>query len=283
MSRLNQNLTHTQASAKHVREMTMKKNILIGAVAALLVAPAAALAADLPMKAAPVEQIYDWTGFYIGATAGGSYGNSDAVDRATGLSDANGYNIKGGMAGGTLGYNWQVSRFLVVGFEGDGSWGSEYGSNTDLGPIGLAFAAATVPPVPVISGISQPQFLSYTKETWVATARLRIGYAVNNLLLYGTGGYAAAGVEAGVKDANTLALLSSATSTHSGWTVGGGLEWGFAPNWSSKFELLYTQFDSVALNTVQGEGPRSVPLNDTILRVGVNYRFGGPGPVVAKY
>ena len=142
MSRLNQNLTHTQVSAKHVREMTMKKNILIGAVTALLLAPAAALAADLPMKAAPVEQIYDWTGFYIGATAGGSYGNSDAVDRATGLSDANGYNIKGGMAGGTLGYNWQVSRFLVVGFEGDGSWGSEYGSGPDIGTVGFN------PPIP---------------------------------------------------------------------------------------------------------------------------------------
>jgi outer membrane immunogenic protein len=266
MFRQSQNLTHTQASAKHVREMTMKKHILIGAVAALLFAPTAALAADLPVKAAPpAPPPYDWTGFYIGATAGGSMGNSDHVDRATGLSDANGYNIKGGLGGGTLGYNWQVSRFLVVGFEGDGSWGGEYGSNTDLGAVG------------------NPAFLSFTKETWLATARIRVGYAVDNLLFYGTGGYAAAGTEAGIKDANTLALLASTTSTRSGWTAGGGLEWGFAPNWSAKFEMLYTQFDSVAFNTVQGEGPRSVPLNDTVARFGVNYRFGGPGPVVAKY
>jgi outer membrane immunogenic protein len=216
------------------------------------------------VKAAPVPAaIYDWTGFYIGATAGGSVGASDHVDRATGLSDANGYNITGGLGGGTIGYNWQISRF-VIGFEGDGSWGSEYGSNTDLGAVG------------------NPAFLSSTKETWVATARFRVGYAVDNLLFYGTGGYAAAGAEAGIKDANTLALLASTTSTHSGWTAGGGLEWGFAPNWSAKFEMLYMQLNSTTFNTVQGEGPRSVPLNDTMARVGINYRFGG-GPVVAKY
>ncbi|HXC00690.1 MAG TPA: outer membrane beta-barrel protein, partial [Terriglobales bacterium] len=168
-----------------------------------------------------------------------------------------------GLGGGTIGYNWQISRF-VIGFEGDGSWGSEYGSNTDLGAVG------------------NPAFLSYTKETWVATARFRVGYAVDNLLFYGTGGYAAAGAEAGIKDANTLALLASTTSTHSGWTAGGGLEWGFAPNWSAKFEMLYMQLNNTTFNTVQGEGPRSVPLNDTIARVGINYRFGG-GALVAKY
>jgi outer membrane immunogenic protein len=71
------------------------------------------------------------------------------------------------------------------------------------------------------------------------------------------------------------------TSTHSGWTAGGGLEWGFAPNWSAKFDLLYMKFDSTAFNTVQGEGPRTVPLTDTVARAGINYRFGGP--VVARY
>ena len=260
----NMNPSQTQSSAKDYREMTMKKNILIGAIAVLILAPATALAADLPVKATPVPAaIYDWTGFYIGVTAGGSVGATDHVDRATGLSDANGYNITGGLGGGTIGYNWQISRF-VIGFEGDGSWGSEYGSNTDIGAVG------------------NPAFLSFTKETWVATARFRVGYAVDNLLFYGTGGYAAAGAEAGIKDANTLALLASTTSTHSGWTAGGGLEWGFAPNWSAKFEMLYMQLNSTTFNTVQGEGPRSVPLNDTIARVGINYRFGG-GAVVAKY
>ncbi|MGB9118130.1 outer membrane protein, partial [Bradyrhizobium sp.] len=171
----------------------MTKNIILGAVAALVLGPTAALAADLAVKAPPPPvAIYDWTGFYIGVAGGGSLGTSDHIDVATGRSDASGYNIKGGLGGGTLGYNWQVSSF-VVGFEGDASWVGEYGSNSDLGLAG------------------NPAFTSFTKETWMVTARARAGYAVNNLLFYATGGYAAAGVEAGVKDANTGALLASSS------------------------------------------------------------------------
>ena len=199
----------------------MTKNIIIGAVTALVLGPTAVSAADLPMKAPPIPiAIYDWTGFYIGVSGGGSLGTTTHIDAATGLGDTMGYNLRGGMVGGTLGYNWQVSSF-VFGFEGDASWVGEYGSHPDDGLAG------------------NPAFTSFTKETWVATARARAGYAVNNLLFFGTGGYAAAGVEAGIKDSGTNAVLASATSTRSGWTAGGGLEWGFAPNWSAKFEYLY--------------------------------------------
>jgi outer membrane immunogenic protein len=245
----------------------MTKKIILGAVAALVLGPTAVLAADLPVKAAPVPVlIYDWTGFYIGVSGGGSLGNSDHIDVATGLSDALGYNVKGGLVGGTVGYNWQVSSF-VFGFEGDVSWVDEHGGHLDLGPGNPNNASPTVS--------------SFTKETWMASARGRAGYAVNNLLFYVTGGYAAAGVEASVRDANTNAVLASATSTRNGWTAGGGLEWGFAPNLSAKFEVLYMRFNSAAFNTVQAEGPRTVPLDDTIARAGINYRFGGP--VVARY
>jgi outer membrane immunogenic protein len=248
----------------------MRKNIILGAVAALVLGPTAALAADLPVKAPPPVVIYDWTGFYIGGAAGGSIGTTDHIDVATGLSEAAGFNMTGWLAGGTLGYNWQVASF-VVGFEGDASWVSETGRNADIGPNGLNFLGPS----------GGPAFTSTTKETWVATARGRAGYAVNNLLFYATGGYAAAGAEAGVKDSDTNLLLASATSTHSGWTAGGGLEWGFLPNWSAKFEVLYMKFNSAAFNTIQAEGPRTVPLTDTIARAGVNFRFGGP--VVARY
>ncbi len=261
-----------QALARQFREMTMMKKILLASAAAFALAPTAVLAADLPMKAAPIPvEIYNWTGFYIGAAGGGSFGFSDHIDRATGLSDAGGYNVKGGLVGGTLGYNWQVSNF-VVGFEGDASWVSEHGSTADVGPIGLNN----------LDGNGRPIFSSFTRETWLATARGRVGYAVNNLLFYATGGFAAAGVQAEVKD-NASVLLASMSSTRTGWTAGGGLEWGFAPNWSAKFEWLYMKFDSVAFNTLQAEGPRNVPFDDNVVRFGVNYRFGGPGAVVAKY
>ena len=250
--------------------MNMTKNITLGAITALLLGTTAAIAADLPMKAAPPPvQIYNWTGFYIGAAAGGSIGGSDHVDRATGFSDASGYNVKGGLIGGTVGYNWQMSN-IVVGFEGDASWAAERGVIPDVGANGLALNTLNTAPA------------SFTDETWLVTARGRVGYAVNNLLFYGTGGYAGAGVGQGIYD-NAHNVLVSSSSTRSGWTAGGGLEWGFAPNWSAKFEWLYMKFNTVALNTAFAEGPRTVPFDDNVIRFGVNYRFGGPGPVVAKY
>jgi outer membrane immunogenic protein len=97
-----------------------------------------------------------------------------------------------------------------------------------------------------------------------------------------TGGYAAAGVDVGVKSALTNALIVSSTTTRSGWTGGGGLEWGFAPNWSAKFEWLFVKFENKGFITALADGPRgSVTLDDNIARVGINYRFGGP--VVARY
>ena len=174
--------------------------------------------------------------------------------------------MKGGLIGGTLGYNWQVSSF-VFGVEGDLSWVDEYGSHPDNNSFSL---------------VADPGIQSFTKETWLATARGRAGYAVNNLLFYVTGGYAAAGVEAGIKDADTNALIASATSTRSGWTGGGGIEWGFLPNWSAKFEWLFVKFENNGFVTVLGDGPRSgVTLDDNVVRAGINYRFGGP--VVARY
>ena len=243
----------------------MTKNVVLGAVAALVLGTTAAAAADLPMKtkAPPPVPMYDWTGFYIGVAGGGSLGQSTHIDQATGLGDTIGYNVKGGLVGGTLGYNWQMGS-VVLGFEGDASWVGEYGSNLDDGLAG------------------NPAFTSFTKETWLGTARGRLGYAVNNLLFYGTGGYAVAGVTAGIKDSATNAVLASSSDTRNGWTAGGGLEWGFAPNWSAKFEWLYMKFESKGFNTLVAEGNRSsVPLDDNVVRAGINYRFGGP--VVARY
>ncbi|MGC1563857.1 MAG: hypothetical protein WA820_28970, partial [Bradyrhizobium sp.] len=107
----------------------MTKNILLGAVAALVLSPTATLAADLPLKAVPPPVvIYDWTGFYIGASAGGSLGGSQHYDPTGLMLTEDGYRVTGGLIGGTLGYNWQVSSF-VFGFEGDLSWVGEYGSH----------------------------------------------------------------------------------------------------------------------------------------------------------
>jgi outer membrane immunogenic protein len=250
-----------------LREIKMAKKILLGTVAALALGSTGAWAADLPMKAvAPITPLYDWTGFYLGISAGGSLAGSNHVDPFGQNLTADGIQVKGGLVGGTIGYNWQMASF-VLGFEGDLSWVGEYGSHDDNS---------------ITSVVADPTLKSFTNEKWLGTARGRLGYAVNNLLFYGTGGWAGAGVDAGIKNLANNATIVSSSATRTGWTGGGGLEWGFAPGWSSKFEVLYMKFDNKGFVTALGDGTRSaVTLDDWVLRAGINYRFGGP--VVAKY
>jgi outer membrane immunogenic protein len=246
------------------------KQFLLGAVALVVMAgtaSAADLAARPYTKAAPVmiDPSYNWTGFYVGIQGGGSWGRSTHIDQFSGLADTPTFDVNGGLFGGTVGYNWQAANW-VFGVEGDWSWSGQRGSSIDSGPVGT------------------PIFSSFTKENWLATVRGRVGYAANNVLFYATGGYAAASVEAGVTSTATGFVFDRGTSTRSGWTGGGGVEWGFAPNWSAKVEYLYVKLEDKGLITPflgPGFNRSNVPLNDNILRVGVNYRFGGP--VVARY
>jgi outer membrane immunogenic protein len=235
----------------------------------------------LPVKAAPAPvAIYDWTGFYLGISGGGSLGGSNHYDPDGVILSADGFRVAGGLIGGTLGYNWQVSSF-VVGFEGDLSWVDQFGSQFDNNCPDPELCAPRSPPT---SAFANPSLRSFTNEKWLGTARGRFGYAANNLLFYVTGGYAAAGVEAGIRDAFDKTVVFSSTSTRSGWIGGGGLEWGFAPNWSAKWEWLFAKFQDQGFVTALGDGSRSrVTLDDNIVRFGVNYRFGFGGPVVARY
>jgi outer membrane immunogenic protein len=94
----------------------MRKSLLsIAAVAALFGTPA--LAADMALKASPMPPlVYDWTGPYVGATAGYVFGHSQHCD--TPAFCTAGFDVDGFAGGGTLGYNWQVKNW----------WGGRAGS-----------------------------------------------------------------------------------------------------------------------------------------------------------
>ncbi|HEV2159629.1 outer membrane protein [Bradyrhizobium sp.] len=216
----------------------MKKIFL--ASACLLALTGAASAADLaarPYTKAPVAvaSVYNWTGFYLGIVGGGAWQNASDIK------------MKGGFVGGTAGYNWQTGN-VVFGVEADGAWADA--SDTAFGG------------------------LVKSKTDAMGTVRGRIGYAVNNVLFYGTGGYA------WVDNKITLLGLVSDSKWHSGWTVGAGVEAFFAPQWSVKGEYLYrslggeTYFSGIAPLTTG-------TLEYHTVQVGVNYHFGGP--IVAKY
>jgi outer membrane immunogenic protein len=148
----------------------------------------------------------------------------------------------------------------VFGVESDLSWAGQKGSSLDSGPAGNL------------------DFSSFTKVQWLGTLRGRVGYTPGNVLLYATAGYAGAGIEAGVKSTASGVVQDSASSWRSGWTVGAGAEWAFAPAWSAKIEYLYARFEDGGFTTpnLGAAFDRShVTLDDNIVRIGVNYYFSG--------
>lgn len=238
----------------------MKKVLLAGAaVAALTLGALPATAADIanrPVYKAPVAipVVYNWTGFYIGVSGGGGWGTSEH----TFPGGTHGpFDTSGGLVGGTVGYNWQAGNW-VFGAEADFSWADIKGTTAGS-------------PIPCLGGTCG------TTIRDLGTARGRIGYAWDSALLYGTGGFAwgnVHGFETG---------FDSGSSTNTGWTVGGGLEYGFTPNLSAKIEYLYVDLGNDVLYGSGFGSPHSVDTTTSIVRAGLNYRFNWGAPVVAKY
>jgi outer membrane immunogenic protein len=263
----------------------MKKILLGAAVAMLGIAPA--LAADMAPRytkapmAAPVA-VYNWTGFYVGGNLGYGWRDTDVSLYTLGgvpilLPPAStGQRVDGFIGGGQVGYNWQTGMW-VFGIEADAAWRN--GSSTTT----FAFPNAPLNDVTTFN----------TKETWLATVRPRAGVAVNNWLLYVTGGAAFEGLQHTVTENRTSVAggIRSYTSDDArvGWTVGAGVEAGFG-SWSIGAEYLYANFGN---RTIVGPAVTvatvpfpvsSTTFNDNdqhIVRVKANYHFNAP--VVAKY
>lgn len=236
---------------------------VIGVIgAAVLALAGSAYAADAPARTAPPPvapvykvpaysaPIYDWTGFYVGVFGGGGWGRHDYANPAS-----THYGSSGVLLGGTAGYNWQAGR-IVLGVEGDIGWANIGGS--------------TVPAV----GLAHDSELQ-----WLGSVRGRAGFALNDLLLYGTGGWAFGSV----RNVSTNAgLVDAFTVSKSGWTVGAGAEYAVAPNWSAKLEYRYTDLGSVDRPApTNGAAPYAVSNTSQAVTIGLNYKWGGPP--VARY
>jgi outer membrane immunogenic protein len=186
-------------------------------------------AADLNYGRAPytVNQplnAYSWAGPYLGGNLGYAWGSVD-----------NNPTSPSGVSGGVqAGYNWQ-SGPLVFGVEGDLE---ATGSDDRFAPWKFS-------------------------NPWFGTVRGRVGYAISNVLFYGTGGLAF-----GELRGETLGGLSE-SHTNAGWTAGVGAEYGFAPNWSAKIEYLYVDLSDSRFTITGVQNGYSFGL----IRAGVNYHF----------
>jgi outer membrane immunogenic protein len=141
--------------------IAMKKLVLAVGAAAFLGSAPFVFAADMPMKALPppVSPMTDWSGFYIGVHGG--YGWNGTNDWSTGseligssgLSGGSSWDaLKGPLAGGQIGYNWQVER-LVFGVQGDGSWANIRGSAGN--PLNLVDARSLARPTRRLSAAQE--------------------------------------------------------------------------------------------------------------------------------
>jgi outer membrane immunogenic protein len=221
--------------------------VLVACVSALagIALAGAAAAADLPPrygqpipKAPPMyPAIYNWTGFYLGINGGGGFGHST-------WDSTGGFDVSGGVVGGTIGYNWQTGPW-VFGLEGDIDWSNISGSTNVLCPLGCT-----------------------TRNDWLGTARGRVGYAFDRIMPYLTGGLAFGNIKAATP------FLPGKDETNAGWTIGGGLEVALTGNWSAKAEYLYVDLGK----TNCGLGCSAFVVDNAsftthLLRGGVNYRF----------
>ena len=183
--------------------------------------------------------------------------------------------LKGAIAGGQIGFNWQAGM-IVFGLEADGQWSGQQGANTVVCNSTTPCTAA-----------------ENVRIRSLITARARVGVALDWLMPY----VAAGGAWVNVSDDLTLTIggatanFPSLSNTTLGWTVGGGLEVAFWSNWSAKLEYLYVRADDhdatagIALILGQGIVAEAGQYRDNIVRFGLNYRFGprgGPGLLDAR-
>jgi outer membrane immunogenic protein len=249
------------------------RKFLLGAVALLALgmtvpASAADLAPRPYTKAAPVMMpaIYDWSGFYIGLNGGwGSSRNCwDATALGVFLGAEGCHNSTGGVAGGQMGYRWQTGA-VVLGVEAQGDWADLKGSNQSL------FA---------------PVFTNRSRIDAFGLFTGQVGYAWNNALLYVKGGGAVTSDRYDVwTTAGNVLAANAGSDNRWGGTVGAGVEFGFAPNWSAgvEYDHLFMGTHTATFNTPAGVffGADNIRQDVDLVTVRVNYRWGGP--VIAKY
>ena len=249
--------------AEQFSETTNMKKILLALVAlATVTAAAPAAGADLggrsyykaPPFAAP---LYNWTGFYIGGHVGGAFSGSNDFNGAV-LSSSSARFLGGVQAG----LDWQFAQNWVLGTEGQYSW------------LAKNNLIATFP----------GGYVYTNDQRGLGSITARVGYTWGPGLLYVKGGYAYSDNSERV----TLGGVPTAfiiNGNHSnGWTVGTGLEYMVAPNWSVKGEYMYYDFGSSRFVAPVALAPFGNFRNDDhTLKLGVNYRFNFASPVVARY
>jgi len=243
----------------------MKKFLLVTVAIAVFGAALPAYAADLGYRApyyqkapAYAAPIYNWTGFYLGAHAGGAFSSDSNFNNGLGTGNNGNGRFLGGLQ---VGADWQVNPNWVVGAEGQYSWLS--------GSVGAVF----------------PGGYAYTNgQRGLGSITGRVGYTWGPGLLYVKGGYAHSNNDESVTLGGVPVAFATSGDHSNGYTVGLGVEYMFAPNWSAKAEYQYYNFGSANFIAPAALIPTgSFTTDDHVFKLGVNYRFNWASPMMARY
>jgi opacity protein-like surface antigen/outer membrane protease len=263
------------------------KKLLLGTIALITsVGAHGATAADLPLKAPPPISVYNWSGFYIGAEVGGAVGTANFSDPFGGSIFGDKVTTPGFLAGGQIGYNWQVPNSpWMLGVQADANWLTSDGTNTCFAFSGFLDSATC-----------------HAHPDAFGTATARVGYAfgpAGRTLVYAKGG--AAWIHENVDTVTNHGdialggravpnLSTSASFMQMGWTVGAGVEQAIAPGWTVFLEYDYLRFGNSSSGTPESiiqfipgvnayrifpPGTTSANQDIQAAKLGVNYKFGG--------
>ncbi len=269
----------------------MKRSLLLGAVSAIAMI-ASAHAADLGggMKETAAPPLWNWAGWYAGVNGGYIWDQggvsaldqewfqtcSDSCGSVYSFADRHQTQLDGGFGGGQIGFNWQRDRLV-------------YGIETDIQGSSLSASRNAFP-----NDGGNPSFSDGHAEAnldWFGSFRGRLGLVPwQNVLLYITGGVAYGGFEEKLRH-DVGWGQSSFSGDHSdvfaGYDLGAGVEYGWSPAWSVKFEYQFMDLGSVHLRDFQSgsfscgsctvyyatNADSEVKLSFNTVRVGINYHF----------
>ena len=247
----------------------MKKLAAIFALSTFLALGATAKAADL----VEAPMVYDWTGFYIGGNIGYAFGGKDTVElrstTETSFDDLGDLKVQGIFGGGQIGYDWQVSSFVL-------------GATADVEASNIH---DSLKKEIVFEGLDEGNVHASDDINVWGTVRGRLGWAFDRVLIYGTGGLAWGDVDYKMHAINILSGEQASLEQHDvrfGYAVGAGLAWAIDENWSIGAEYLYVNLGkyNVKAHVIDGEGNRTAEVVTTeaepnfhSIKGFVNFRF----------
>ncbi len=207
-----------------------------------------------------------WNGFYLGGYVGNTWSDTstDTSNTLTGAPVASGStgvsNPNGGLQAG---YDFTMSSRFVVGV---------------LAAVSLVDSSNTTTTT-TITPVGTNVHTSKGETDWSGSIRARLGYAFDNALVFGTAGWAwSTGSVTRTQVTGTTGLAIPGTielvgTSHSGWTLGGGLEYAVAPQWTVFGEYRHTEFGTEDINFPVAQRLTKATTTSNALTFGVNYKF----------